>query len=51
MAYWIWKDLYRIADRGSDLSVVDAITAKINKYTTSYDKRKEHYNKIRHLIR
>lgn len=51
MAYWIWKDLYRIADRGSDLSVVDAITAKINKYTTSYDKRKEHYNKIKHLVK
>lgn len=51
MAYWIQHDLYRIADRGTDLSVVDAITAKINKYTTSYDSRKEHYNKISHLIK
>lgn len=51
MAYWIQHDLYRIADRGTDLSVVDEITAKINKYTSSYDSRKEHYNKIKHLVK
>lgn len=47
MAYWIWRDCYRAADTGD----IDKVTAIINKYTSSYDKRKEHYNKIRHLIR
>ena len=47
MAYWIWRDCYRAADTGN----VDKVTAIINKYTGSYDNRKEHYNKIRHLIR
>ena len=50
MAYWLQHDLYRIADRGTDASVVDAITAKINKYTTSYSKRREYFNSIKHLI-
>ena len=50
MAYWIQHDLYRIADRGTDLSVVDAITAKINKYTTSYEKRRSHFLSIKHLV-
>lgn len=47
MAYWIWRDCYRAADTGD----IDKVTAIINKYTSSYDSRKEHYNKIRHLIR
>ncbi len=46
MAYWIWRDCYRAADTGD----IDNVTAIINKYTSSYDSRKEHYNKIRHLI-
>lgn len=50
MAYWIQHDLYRLADRGTDLSVVDAITAKINKYTTSYEKRRKHFLAIKHLV-
>lgn len=50
MAYWLQHDLYRLADRGTDLSVVDAITAKINKYTTSYEKRREHFLSIKHLV-
>ena len=50
MAYWIQHDLYRIADRGTDLSVVDGITAKINKYTTSYEKRRSHFLSIKHLV-
>ena len=49
-AYWLQHDLYRLADRGTDLSVVDAITAKINKYTTSYEKRREHFLSIKHLV-
>lgn len=51
MAYWIQHDLYRLADRGTDLSVVDAITAKINKYTDSYERRKGHYKSIAHLVK
>ena len=50
MAYWLQHDLYRLADRGTDLSVVDAITAKINKYTNSYKERREYFHKIEHLI-
>lgn len=50
MAFWIQHDLYRLADRGTDLSVVDTITAKINKYTTSYEKRRKHFLAIKHLV-
>ena len=46
-AYWLWRDCYRAADTGD----IDKVTAIINKYTSSYDSRKEHYNKIRHLIK
>lgn len=45
--FWILQDCYRAADTGD----VDKVTAIINKYTDSYQHRKEHYNKIRHLIR
>ena len=51
MAYWMQHDLYRIADEGIYDYVVDKITTKINKYTHSYDKRKQHFNKIVHLIK
>lgn len=46
MAYWIWKDLYRDADTGD----VDKVTAKINKYTDSYDERRKHYESIKDLV-
>ena len=46
-AYWLWRDCYRAADTGD----IDKVTAIINKYTSSYDSRKEHYNKISHLIK
>ena len=45
--YWLWRDCYRAADMGN----IDNVTAIINKYTSSYDSRKEHYNKISHLIK
>lgn len=45
--YWLWRDCYRAADTGD----IDKVTAIINKYTSSYDSRKEHYNKISHLIK
>ena len=46
-AYWLWRDCYRAADTGD----IDKVTAIINKYTSSYASRKEHYNKISHLIK
>ena len=46
-SYWLWRDCYRAADTGD----IDNVTAIINKYTSSYDSRKEHYNKISHLIK
>lgn len=48
--YWIWKDLYRLADKGATPQAVDAITTVINKYTDSYSKRKSHFEKIKHLV-
>lgn len=44
--FWLWKDCYRAADTGN----VDKVTAIINKYTDSYERRKAHYEKIKHLI-
>ena len=50
MGFWIWKDLYRLADKGSTKQVVDSITQVINKYTSSYDKRYSHFTSISKLI-
>jgi len=50
LGFWIWKDLYRYADRGIEYKDVDNITRNINKYTHSYEKRREHFNKIKDLI-
>lgn len=49
MAYWIWNDLYKIADGGKYSSVVDNITKKINLHTDSYANRRIHFDKIKHL--
>ena len=46
MGFWIWKDLYRLADKGLSKEVVDSITQVINKYTSSYDKRYNHFSKL-----
>ena len=46
LGFWFYQDIYKQADTGD----VDKVTAVINKYTSSYDKRKQHYNKIKHLI-
>ena len=46
MAYWIWKDLYRVADTGD----IDKVTAVINKYTDSYGERRKHYEDIKDLV-
>ena len=47
MAYWMRFDLYRIADGGEYGTVVDNITAKINRYTDSYENRRSHFNKLK----
>lgn len=49
MAFWMWQDLYKIADGGKYDSVVDNITKKINLHTESYLSRKNNFNKIKHL--
>lgn len=46
LGFWIWKDIYKQADLGLELDIVDKVTQKINKYTNSYDKRREHFKKI-----
>ena len=45
-AYWLWRDCYAAADTGN----IDKVTAIINKYTDSYERRKSHYDKIKHLV-
>jgi len=46
MGFWIWKDLHKIADLGDPYKV----TAVINKYTDSYERRKSHFRKIANLV-
>ena len=50
MAFWLWKDLYRLADVSKAPEQVDKITEVINKYTDSYEHRRNHFASIRHLI-
>ena len=50
LGFWIWKDLYKIADIGKTEVDVDNITRVINLYTDSYIDRREHFNKIKDLI-
>ncbi len=50
LGFWIWKDLYKLADAGVQQKDVDNITSVINKHTNSYKERREHFNKIKHLI-
>lgn len=45
-SYWLWRDCYAAADTGN----IDKVTAIINKYTDSYERRKAHYDKIKHLV-
>ena len=46
MSFWVWRDLYNQADTGD----TDRVTAVINKYTDSYERRKEHFKKVEHLV-
>jgi putative chitinase len=50
LGFWIWKDLYKIADLGKEEVNVDNVTKVINLYTESYLQRRQHFNKIKHLI-
>ena len=50
MAFWIWKDIYRISDKGTSDDVVNSITAVINKYTDSYSNRVKHFHSIKPLL-
>ena len=50
MAFWVQHDLYKIADGGRWAVVVDNITKKINFYTHSYEKRRIHFDSIKHLV-
>ena len=45
VCFWIEKKLYRLADRGTDLAVVDAISKVINKHTDSLISRQRHFTK------
>ena len=51
MAYWIYQDLYKIADGGRWAVVVDNITKKINLHTDSYAERRKHFDSIKHLVK
>ena len=50
MGFWIWKDLYKLADAGTSKQVVDSITSVINKYTNSYANRYSHFKKLVSLL-
>ena len=49
-AFWVWQDLYKIADGGKWAVVVDNITKKINLHTESYEKRRMYFDSIKHLV-
>ncbi|MNP61300.1 hypothetical protein D3C76_1564710 [compost metagenome] len=42
-SFWLNNELYKIADEGSALEVVDSITTIVNKHTTSHPDRREHF--------
>lgn len=50
LGFWMWKDLYKLADMGTEEVNVDNITRIINLHTESYSDRRKHFNKIKHLI-
>ena len=46
MAYWLWRDCYKAADTGNP----DKVTEIVNKYTDSYEHRRNHFANISHLV-
>ena len=47
-AFWIWKDINLVCTDMSD-ETVDKVTSIINKHTKSYENRRNHFQKIKHL--
>ncbi|WP_446029158.1 glycoside hydrolase family 19 protein [Lelliottia amnigena] len=45
--FWLREKLYDLADQGDKGAIVDKITAKVNLYTTSYAKRRDHFERIK----
>jgi predicted chitinase len=45
-SFWLNNELYKIADKGSALEVVDSITTVVNKHTASHPNRREHFIKL-----
>lgn len=43
VCYWLWKNLHTLADRGNKPADVDRITAVINKWTDTYQKRRANF--------
>ncbi|WP_240963545.1 glycoside hydrolase family 19 protein [Pseudomonas umsongensis] len=42
-SFWLNNELYKIADKGSALEVVDSITTVVNKHTASHPDRRGHF--------
>lgn len=51
MGYWSMKKLHIKADVGDMSAVVDSITAVINKYTDSYEGRRQYYMQARTVFK
>jgi putative chitinase len=47
-AFWIWKDINLVCTDMSD-ETVDKVTSIVNKHTHSYESRRNHFQKIKHL--
>ncbi|MFB6327796.1 hypothetical protein ACE8EZ_17115 [Pantoea deleyi] len=45
--FWLREKLYELADQDDTGAVVDKITAKVNLHTTSYEKRRGHFENIK----
>jgi len=46
MAFWYDNKLFIKADQGRSDSAINAVTRKVNRYTHSYGKRREHFRRI-----
>ena len=45
--FWLREKLPDLADQGDAGTIVGKITAKVNLHTTSYAKRREHFERIK----
>lgn len=46
LIFWLRHELFTIADRGTSKDVVDAVTAVVNRHTSSYAARYEHFRAL-----